>query len=146
MIETRLEWNGPQVEAEIRRTAGEAIVRATVYLWQQCRQAVGEPNSGERRKHRTKKTKSGRPASYTVYPHPSREGDPPRKRTGWLQNNIVYEVIGTVGSPVGRVGVRENAIYGAYLELGTRRMKPRPWLLATARKYFIQLQAIVTGG
>ncbi len=141
MIETRLEWNAEAVTAEIELSAGEAIARATVYLWTQCTLAVGISNPGERRKHRTKKTKSGRAVSYTVYPHPSKEGEAPRKRTGWLQRNIVYEVSETVG----RVGVRENALYGAFLELGTRKMKPRPWLLATARKYFRQLQAIIVG-
>ncbi len=81
-----------------------------------------------------------RRGSYTAYPSPSKPGEPPRKRTGWLARNVTYEVDGKNG--VARVGLTANARYGIYLELGTSRMAARPWLLVTARKLAPQLEAI----
>lgn len=143
MIIARIEWNGPQRTEEIRLTLREWVQRATVFLWEKIQETLNVPNTGERRKHRTRKTKSGRAASYTVYPHPSQPGEAPRKRTGWLQRNVLYEV---TPDGVGRVGVTINAKYGAYLELGTRRMQPRPWLVATVRANLDRLRAMIREG
>lgn len=59
--------------------------------------------------------------------HPSAEGFPPAVDTGTLRRSITYRVDeskleGEVGSII------TNPPYGAYLELGTSRMKPRKWL------------------
>lgn len=72
---------------------------------------------------------------------PSRPGEPPRKQTGHLRRSIAYEVDRT--NLVARIGT--NLAYGRYLELGTRRMAPRPWLrraqaetMNTIRRIFSQ--------
>ncbi|MFQ6016773.1 MAG: HK97 gp10 family phage protein [Kiloniellaceae bacterium] len=56
---------------------------------------------------------------------PSAPGEPPRKRTGRLQDSIAAEV-GPSGLSA-RVGT--DLVYGAHLEFGTRDMAARPWLL-----------------
>jgi hypothetical protein len=142
VIESRVEWHGPEQTERIRLVTLEAITRATVELWNLVQTALNVPNTGERVKYKHKRTPKGRPASHTIYPHPSRPGEPPRKRTGFLQRNVKYEI---TPEGVGRVGVVQNARYGAYLELGTRRVQARPWLLATVRANLDRLRAIIFG-
>lgn len=144
MITTRVEWSGDQAAEAVRSLTLERLTRATLKLWERVTEALNVPNTGERVKHPTKKTPSGRAVTYTIYPHPSLPGEPPRKRTGWLQRNTLYDIDEQAIS--GRVGVQQNAKYGAYLELGTRRMKARPFLLATVQKCIAELRAIIAGG
>lgn len=62
-------------------------------------------------------------------PHvPSRPGEPPRVDMGRLRSSITHEIVGMVG----RVGT--NVKYGRYLELGTSKMLPRPWLIPALKK------------
>ena len=67
--------------------------------------------------------------------HPSVEGNPPAPDSGTLMRSITHsvevinnEVIGSVGSII------ENENYPKYLEYGTNKMKPRPWLSASLIK------------
>jgi hypothetical protein len=66
--------------------------------------------------------------------------------TGTLRSSITYEVdedklVGYVGSNL------KDPPYGAYLEFGTSRMKPRPWLKpAKMNKVEFILIAICCGG
>ena len=113
--------------AQLRQRQLRALQRATVYLWQHLQQVLNVPNTGQRRKR-----KYGR-GSYTVYPNPSKPGEAPRKRTGFLQRNVKYDIDRKNISA--RVGVTENARYGAYLEL----LMDRPWLLVTARRLMPQM-------
>jgi len=104
--------------ADLRQRAWEGLARAVVHLHTRLLERLNVPNTGTR----------GRRGG-TVYRNPSRPGEPPRKITGWLQRNVVYEL--DVGGLKARVGLAANATYGAYLELGTHRVRPRPWLLST---------------
>lgn len=66
-------------------------------------------------------------------PHvPSRPGEPPRVDTGRLRSSITHEVVSKLKGIVGRVGT--NVKYGRYLELGTSKMLPRPWLIPALKK------------
>lgn len=56
----------------------------------------------------------------------SSAGDPPFKQTGRLRASITHELLDDAEGPFARVGT--NLPYGLYLELGTRRMRPRPFL------------------
>jgi HK97 gp10 family phage protein len=57
---------------------------------------------------------------------PSKPGEPPKKVTSHLFQNIRKTVHATRYSVIGRYG--SSVIYAAYLELGTRKMAPRPFL------------------
>lgn len=60
----------------------------------------------------------------------SAEGEPPAVDTGTLRMSITHEVREEGnGKAVGIVGsILNNPPYGRYLEYGTSKMKPRPWL------------------
>lgn len=124
MLEVQYQWNGEEQAARIEAAGWEGVQRATVFLWTQCCKAVGVSNP--------------RP-----YHTPSQPGEPPRLRTGWGQRNIRYQLDRARG--VGKVGVGVNAKYMAYLDQGTKWIQPRPWLLATAKKFWGQLKKLVRG-
>ena len=60
---------------------------------------------------------------------PSSPGEPPKKLTGTLRIGVLQEKELLV--PEARVGT--NVPYGKWLEMGTRKMAPRPWLSAALR-------------
>lgn len=142
---TQLTWHGDALKQQLLRATSAGLQRATLFLHQQTRQAVNIQNTAERRKYKDRTTagKAKRKArgrnttSYTVWPHPSRPGEPPRRRTGFLQRNVVREF--DERRPAGRVGVSKNALYGLYLELGTKRIARRPWMVATLLKHQVML-------
>ena len=59
--------------------------------------------------------------------HPSFPGNPPAPDTGTLKNSIHYNI----GDCEGNIGT--NLDYGLYLETGTERMAPRPWLFPAVK-------------
>lgn len=92
-----------------------------------------------------KKFKTVSQGSYTIYPHPSRPGEPPRVRTGFGRKGVVWEY--DAAKMAGRVGVTRNALYMFYLEVGTRRIRRRPWLMATLIKHMETIGKLAaTGG
>lgn len=57
---------------------------------------------------------------------PSRPGQPPHVLTGRLRQSITHDVRRDGSTFIGRVGT--NVEYARHLELGTRKMAPRPYL------------------
>lgn len=62
--------------------------------------------------------------------HRSKPGEPPRAQTGRLRASITHWLHPKLS--IARVGT--NVKYGKFLELGTRRMKPRPFMLPALAK------------
>mgnify|MGYP003305283752 CR=1 FL=1 len=61
--------------------------------------------------------------------HPSVAGNPPAPDTGTLLRSITHSVEVKNGEVIGYVGsIIENENYPKFLEYGTSKMKPRPWL------------------
>lgn len=61
--------------------------------------------------------------------HPSLPGHPPAVDTGNLKSTISYEVYNNRDEVYGVVGTtQKDPDYGAWLEYGTSKMVPRPWL------------------
>jgi HK97 gp10 family phage protein len=61
--------------------------------------------------------------------HPSVPGSAPAPDSGTLRRSVTSSVEISEGLVTGRVGSTiQNPPYGAYLENGTSRMLPRPWL------------------
>ena len=123
MMKARLTWNDP------------AGVQVVALAWDRLKAAVVT--------YHTLLLATLNVANPRPYTTPSRPGEPPRKRTGWLQSHTLYEF--DEETHTGRVGVARNALYGIFLELGTRLMKARPWLLATLKKNFDKIAAIAAG-
>lgn len=133
-----------EVKAGVRNVTAAGLMRATVFLHMKCREAVNKPNTGVRVPVK-RQTPGGNTTSRTIYPNPSKPGEPPRKRTGWGQRHIVWEF--DARQVVGRVGVSAAAIYMLFLELGTRFIRPRPWLVATLVKNLKMIGVLAcTGG
>ena len=67
--------------------------------------------------------------------HPSLPGNPPAPETGNLRNCIRYEIHAEPRSPYGVVGTtQKDPPYGQYLEYGTSKVAPRPWLRPVMEK------------
>lgn len=67
--------------------------------------------------------------------HPSAPGNPPAPDTGNLRNSINYEIQKDEYKVTGIVGTtQKNPPYGQFLEYGTLKMAPRPWLRPAMRK------------
>jgi hypothetical protein len=77
------------------------------------------------------------------WPPASAPGQPPHTRTGFLKKNVLE--LYDQPNLQARVGLAANVLYGIFLELGTKRMKARPWLFATLNKYRPQLEALLGG-
>lgn len=68
--------------------------------------------------------------------HPSLPGNPPAPDSGNLRNNSIrYEIHAEPRSPYGVVGTtQKDPPYGQYLEYGTSKVAPRPWLRPAMEK------------
>jgi hypothetical protein len=123
--------NDKEFEKALKSATAEGIARATQQLHTLCKLAVGKPNTGVSVPVK-RRTPGGNKRTRTIYPNPSKPGEPPRVRTGFGRANIVREI--NIPAMAGRVGVRKNALYMIYLDLGTRTISRRPWLVATLLK------------
>ena len=67
--------------------------------------------------------------------HPSYAGNPPAPDTGTLMRSVTHSVTVNGKEVVGEVGsIIQDSNYPKYLEYGTSKMKPRPWLSASLIK------------
>jgi len=76
----------------------------------------------------------------TVEHRASAPGHPPAPDTGRLRASVSTEVIRGLDDVTGIVAV--NAEYAAHLELGTEKIKPRPYLSRIPREYGARLRAV----
>ena len=130
MIHVKSTYNGAEAYATVVAMSWEAIQRMVVYYHMKLQEAVGI-SAGPKRVNRQR----GK-GSYTIYTNPSKPGEPPRKRTGYGQKNILYDF--DKPNLSARVGVTRNAHYMAILDL----FRNRPWLLSTLRRILPQLKAL----
>ena len=112
---TKLAFNGDAFKKHLKNATAEGLKSATVFYHTQCRLTVNvanplNPDTGE-------------------YDSPSEPGEAPRVRTGFGREGIVWEF--DEDKLEGRVGVTLNALYMFWLEIGTKYIARRPWLLST---------------
>lgn len=134
----QLKWRGGEVTREIEAGIRKNISAASMYLASVIKADVSQP--GTLRFNTL--TKKGKPSKKTKtiynFTH-SAPGNPPYKQTGRLRSSITWELVGLVG----RVGT--NVRYSRFLELGTRKMAARPFLVRNMRKHNATLIKILTG-
>lgn len=126
-----LNWYGDAAEEYIRKRAVMALRRACIEITRRAKQLLSVSGTGVRTTQGTviPKVKGGPRGGTTVYgAFPSAPGEPPHKQTGFLRESVTYEI--DEPSLTARVG--SNAEYAKPLELGTSKMKPRPWLRRAA--------------
>jgi len=97
----KLEWNGPEVRAALRARTAANLRAAAVVVQNRAKVLLS-----------------------TAYPPPSSAGEPPHRRTGRLRASVTSEV--DEAELTARVG--SDLPVARWLELGTSRMPPRPWL------------------
>jgi hypothetical protein len=103
----RIEWHGEELKQAVDEASLEGLTRASVYFHDLCRRAVNRSNPRNRR--------SGQ------YDQPSKPGEPPKARTGFGRDNIVWGTNDDPKHPVARVGITANAMYMYWLEIGFTR-------------------------
>lgn len=111
-----VKWFGPQVKVAVGDEVHKRIRLVLIHLQNYARRKVS----------RAQKT-SGKGLKQTGL-QPSQPGEYPKKVLGFLRRNIRY-TINKRPRIIGRFGT--NVKYGKHLELGTRKMRRRPWLMRT---------------
>lgn len=101
----------PEFLNRARTEVEKAIARSTIRVEREASRLVNQ-HAGPT------KMNPDRPAS--------QPGEPPHKRTGTLARSLDSETYRKGGQFFGRMGT--NLLYGRFLELGTQRMAPRPYL------------------
>lgn len=100
-------WYGEEAKRHVKGTAAVRLEKAAILVKNACKEELSAPS-----------------------PPVSDPGEPPHKDTGRLRASVSHEM-GDDGQSA-RVGT--NVRYGKWLELGTSKMAPRPWLSATLAK------------
>lgn len=126
-----LTWNGDDVKAEIRDRSLRNVFKASEYMREKLLETLSGNRSG--RRYRV----PGTSVFYTA----SAPGEPPAVRLGGLRRSIQSEVVQEQGEYVGLVGT--DLDYGLFLENGTSKMLPRPWLVPTFEREQENIQAIL---
>jgi HK97 gp10 family phage protein len=117
-----LRWYGDKVTNKFQRQVRRNVTDACLVVESTAKGLMG-------RGGRTESGEAGEKAQ-KINSYHSKPGEPPRVQTGTLRRSITHEIHPIL--PIGRVGT--NVKYGKFLEFGTRRMAPRPWLrLALAK-------------
>ena len=74
----------------------------------------------------------------------SAEGEYPAVDTGTLRRSITHNIELENTSTIGRVG--SNLLYARFLETGTSRMMPRPWLYRSVEQNREKIRAVLFDG
>ena len=120
---TKVKWYGKEVELGSREQMGARLKVIAIAVF-----------------HKMSTSFTPRPPGVKGKAHiPSQPGQPPAVDTGNLKSSRVWELDNGAssknggsgkGATIARIGVPRHAIYGVYLESGTKRgLKPRPWMV-----------------
>ena len=137
-------WDDKKVINMAQRVTETNMKRAVKFLEDVTKKALKHKGTGRLYKRKSVKHRASSP------------GQAPALDTGVLMNSITNEVaIDNKGNVTGKVGSDEDYIkskslgtdvnYGYYLEVGTRNIKRRPWLVSTRNKNLKQIAAILEG-
>lgn len=99
---SRLMWYGKKWREKQRDEMAQRLLKAAMFWVRETKKKLGKVRNP-----------SAAPGAY------------PAKKTGHLRRNIAH---GRVDKRTLSVEVGTNVPYGKHLELGTRRMAPRPWM------------------
>lgn len=127
-----VEWYGQRVIAKLQQAALRSVVRGTEAIRNHAIESIMKgPKTG--RVYTRGLNKSGK--SYKVH-IASAPGEPPANDTGFLVSTIttnydMQQLRGTVNC---------SAAYGPFLEFGTKKMQPRPFMrpAVAAKRELIQ--------
>ena len=118
-------WHGDEAIKRVNAVIEGRLQGAAMFVQSQARKNIS-------RAQPTKLVHGAGGGSYRRGLAPSQPGEFPKKVMGQLRQRITYEMD---KNPL-RARVGTSLPYGKYLELGTRTMLPRPWLLPTIMRSF----------
>lgn len=133
----QLQWHGAGFEEWYKALVAARLERAVRHVANRVKEKLSLSGVGF----------SGRPGKRGTRIYGfirSKPGEPPRKQTGTLRRGITYEVDKDL--LIARVGVMGPALpYAKALELGTPKMKRRPFLRQTLFEESANIQQILDG-
>ena len=142
-------WHGKKVQQAIALDIRQKILQSVMLIEANTKvllgQSGGTTESGQAVLKPGTKTVMIDPVSgkkqQKINTYRSQPGEPPRKQSGHLGRSVASEIHPTL--PIGRAGVTKSAPYGKFLEFGTRKMAPRPFLRRTLKKTLPDIQIIM---
>ncbi len=119
-------WFGEKFKRDLAAEERRRLERAAMVVEREAKRLLSVSGTGTRGKGGVIKraVKTAKKKIYGAFP--SAPGEPPHKQTGELRRSVAHEVLASVARQIARVGT--NRPWGKYLQLGTRFIKPRPWL------------------
>jgi HK97 gp10 family phage protein len=111
-------WYGNEAKKLIRGTMVQRLEKAAILVKNATKEEISEPS-----------------------PPTSEPGEAPHKHTGRLRASISHQV----DKDALKAYVGTNVKYGKWLELGTKKMAPRPFLSATVDKLRAAITSILKG-
>jgi len=154
----QVQWHGAEFEEWYKALVAARLERAARHVHNRVKEklnlsGVGGAAYAHNRQEIVGQTKDGKLLFATVHYKKrqriygfvrSQPGEPPRKQYGTLRRGVTYEV--DKGMLVARVGLYGPALaYAKFLELGTRKMKARPYLRQTLFEESGNIEAILAG-
>jgi len=147
-------WDGDKVKLKVKKGARRRVRKACLIVEAFCKKSMkkgGRTETGysEMTKYMTRTGKMRRRRRETgtgkklakIGTYRSKEGEVPRVQTGTLRRSITHEMDTIL--PIGRVGT--NLPYSAFLEKGTPKMKPRPFLRPALHKSIAAIMQLFRG-
>lgn len=124
---TKFERQSRQLREALEANRRKARDGAMEFVTQSCAKIEATA------KHLMRDTETNPDVTYGKrHHHPSIPGSAPAPDSGELMRSITHDVSSKDGNSVGHVGsIINNPPYPVYLEYGTTKMKPRPWLSAS---------------
>ena len=142
---SNIKWHGEQFTTALEVEQRKRVARAAMVVEREAKRLLSVSGTGWQKKIRgtvTQKKRGGRGKGWTVYgAFPSKPGEPPHKQSGQLRMGVTHEP-GPGTSQ--RVGPARGTPWGKWTELGTRFMRPRPWLVRSLNDMAAQVKAILT--
>jgi phage gpG-like protein len=135
-------WHGEKVMKALRNDARTKVRKTILLVEKDIKMSMrlgGRTESGMLEGKGSKRVDpvTGRKAD-RINTFRSKPGEVPRVQTGVLRRSITHEMHDTL--PIGRVGT--NVEYSKWLEFGTRRMKPRPFIRPSLMRVIAPIRTI----
>ena len=123
-----MKWHGEEAMRRIRTEAGNRVDMAARFVRDRAKELVSRDQPVRIYAKSAGRSRRGL--------DPSKPGEPPKKVSGHLRINIKKDM--DRARIEARVGT--NVPYGKWLELGTRKMAPRPWIRAALVRNAAEIQ------
>jgi phage gpG-like protein len=135
-----VKWNSQAADRQIRAWAVRSLTAAAIVVVNTCKTNLSHSGTGRRAAGGRVVPHTGGNARRVYGAFRSRPGGFPFKQTGRLRASVTYVI--DENNLVARVGTNVN--YGRWLELGTRRLQPHPWLRPSFAMSTTQVRRILS--